>query len=90
MDGPTGFAESVTTFKITYVATDGGGFVGEVDVAPGTTIGQFFYNRLGSTANPTHYTIRVNRVDEQVAGSRVLVAGDKVFITPRNIKGAGR
>lgn len=71
--------------KILYINNDGGGFANYVDVAEGTTVGQFFDNRVTQGA-PKDYLIRVNR--QPVACEQVLQENDRVSFTPVKIEGA--
>jgi sulfur carrier protein ThiS len=73
--------------KILYINNDGSGFADHIEVAEGTTVQQFFEQRVRS-GKPDGYLIRVNR---QVASAdQVLQPGDRVTITPTKIEGAKR
>jgi hypothetical protein len=71
--------------KILYLNNDGGGFADHVEVAEGTTVKQFFEERVphGTAAD---YLIRVNR--QPVSSAQVLQEGDRVSFTPTKIEGA--
>ncbi len=71
--------------KILFINNDGGGFAGEIEVADGQTIEQFFQTRLPG-AEASDYLIRVNRLP--VTAHQVLRPGDRVSITPTKIEGA--
>lgn len=71
--------------KINFVNNTGGGFRGEMDVADGTTIQQFFEAQFGGK-NFSDYGITVNRLD--VNPSRELREGDTVTIVPGKYSGA--
>jgi hypothetical protein len=73
--------------RILYVNNDGGGFADHVQVAEGTTVGQFFDDRV-SHGNPKDYLIRVNR--QPAPADQVLEEGDRVSFTPTKIEGARR
>jgi len=71
--------------RILFINNDGGGFADHVEVAEGTTVQQFFEQRVGS-GKPDGYLIRVNR--QPVPSEQVLQAGDRVSFTPTKIEGA--
>ena len=71
--------------KILYINNDGGGFADYVEVADGTTIEQFFAERL-SGSRPQDYLIRVNR--QPAAANQVLQDSDRISCTPTKIEGA--
>jgi hypothetical protein len=71
--------------KVLYINNDGGGFADYVEVAQGTTVAQFFRQRLPQR-RPEDYLIRVNRLPANA--EQVLDAGDRVSITPTKIEGA--
>lgn len=71
--------------RILYVNNDGGGFADYVEAAEGTTVAQFFGQRLGGR-QAEDYLIRVNRLP--AAADQVLHEGDRVTITPVKIEGA--
>lgn len=73
--------------RILYVNNDGGGFADHVEVAEGTTVQQFFDDRVSHGA-PKDYLIRVNR--QPVHSDQVLQDGDRVSFTPVKIEGARR
>ena len=71
--------------RILFINNDGGGFADHVEVTEGTTVHQFFEQRVGS-GKPEGYLIRVNR--QPVSSEQVLQAGDRVSFTPTKIEGA--
>ena len=71
--------------KVLLVSNDGSGFANNVDVEPGTTVGQLFSTQKPDV-DPGTFTLRVNRDD--VGLDYTLQAGDKVTMTPSNIEGA--
>ena len=71
--------------KVLYVNNDGGGFADFVEIAEGTTVQQFFAERVPN-GRPQDYLIRVNR--QPVAADQVLQEGDRVSVTPTKIEGA--
>jgi hypothetical protein len=71
--------------KVLFVNNNGGGFADYVEVAEGTSVRQFFEQRMES-AKPHDYLIRVNRMP--VAPDQVLHDGDRISITPTKIEGA--
>ena len=71
--------------KLFYVNNDGGGFANHVEVEAGTTVAEFFAQRLPH-GDAEDYLIRVNR--QPVAAEHVLQEGDRVTITPTKIEGA--
>ena len=73
--------------KILYINNDGSGFADHVEVAAGTTVQQFFTQRV-SHSRPDDYLIRVNRLP--VSADQILQEGDRVSFTPTKIEGATR
>jgi sulfur carrier protein ThiS len=71
--------------KIYYVNNDGGGFADTIEIADGTTVQQFFAERVPH-GKPQDYLIRVNR--QPVPADQVLQAGDRISLTPTKIEGA--
>ena len=71
--------------KILYINNDGGGFADYVEVADGTTIEQFFAERL-SGSKAQDYLIRVNR--QPAAANQTLQDSDRISCTPIKIEGA--
>jgi hypothetical protein len=71
--------------RILYVNNDGGGFADHVEVAEGTTVAEFFADRLPGR-KPADYLIRVNRLP--AARDQILVESDRVTVTPTKIEGA--
>jgi hypothetical protein len=71
--------------KVLFINNDGGGFAYHVDVEAGTTVGQFFSQRL-SGAKAEDYLIRVNRLP--TSADQVLQDGDRISMTPTKIHGA--
>lgn len=72
--------------KVHVVNNDGAGFAKEIDVVPGTTVGQLV--RTLVTASPEKYNIHVNR--DTVSDGYTMRNGDRLVITPKKIAGAGR
>ena len=70
---------------ILFINNDGGGFADHVEITEGTTVAQFFVDRLPN-GRVQDYLIRVNR--QPVPSSQVLQEGDRVSITPTKIEGA--
>jgi hypothetical protein len=71
--------------RILYINNDGSGFADYVTSLEGTTVEQFFNEKMPGR-KPTDYLIRVNR--QPVACDYVLQEGDRVTITPTKIEGA--
>jgi len=71
--------------KILWVNNDGGGFADYVDVKEGTTVEEFFHQKL-TERESSDYLIRVNR--QPVARDCMLKEGDRVTMTPTKIQGA--
>ena len=71
--------------RIMYINNDGGGFADYVSVSEGTTVQQFFKDRMQGR-QASDYLIRVNR--QPVARDYVLTEGDRITITPVKIDGA--
>lgn len=71
--------------RIMYINNDGGGFADHVTVSEGTTVEQFFKDRMQGR-QASDYLIRVNR--QPVARDYVLTEGDRITITPVKIDGA--
>ena len=71
--------------RIMYINNDGGGFADYVTVSEGTTVDQFFKDRMQGR-QASDYLIRVNR--QPVARDYVLTEGDRITITPVKIDGA--
>ena len=72
--------------KIFFINHHGGGFADYVEVAEGTTVEQFFKQKIPH-AQAEDYLIRVDR---QPAGAKeVLREGQRVSFTPTKIEGAG-
>ena len=65
--------------KCLFINNDGSGFADYVHVADGTTVQQFFSERVPH-GKPQDYLIRVNR--QPVAPDHVLQEGDRVSFTP--------
>lgn len=73
--------------KILYINNDGSGFADHVDIVAGTTVQQFFGERVAH-GRPEDYLIRVNRLP--AAADQILQEGDRVSFTPTKIEGAAR
>lgn len=76
--------------EVRFVNNGGGGYAQMEKIAEGTTIGEFFLamkSKSGSGINQDEakYLIRVNT--ESCERSKVLEDGDRITITPTNIKG---
>lgn len=71
--------------RILYINNNGGGWADYVDITEGTTVEQFFKDRMPGD-KPVDYLIRVNR--QSVSRDTVLKEGDRVTITPLKIEGA--
>ena len=71
--------------RVLFIDNDGGGFADYVETADGTTVEQFFAQRL-SGRKAEDFLIRVNR--QPVQRDYVLQEGDRVTITPTKIEGA--
>ena len=71
--------------RVLFINNDGGGYADYVNVSEGTTVDQFFKDKMdGRKAGD--YLIRVNR--QPVAQGYVLQENDRVTITPTKIDGA--
>jgi len=71
--------------KILWINNDGGGFADYVDVKEGTSVEEFFSQKLPDR-EASDYLIRVNR--QPVARDCKLQEGDRVTMTPTKIEGA--
>ena len=71
--------------KILYLNNDGGGFADYVEIAEGTTVQQFFAERVPH-GKPQDYLIRVNR--QPAAADQMLRENDRLSLTPTKIEGA--
>lgn len=71
--------------KVLFINNEGAGFAGEVEVKAKTTIAQFFKTHMKGQ-KPEGCLIKVNR--QVVTARQVLVAGDRITITPTKIEGA--
>ena len=71
--------------KILYLNNDGAGFADYVEAPEGTTVEQFFADRIPN-GKPQDYLIRVNR--QPVAANQILQDGDRISVTPTKIEGA--
>lgn len=81
----TGFTPSNNTVKIIFVDNSGQGFVDNIVIPAGTTILNFVKSKTNN-ADPSRFVIRVNRVRPEA--DYVIQDGDKVTISPQNVKGA--
>ena len=71
--------------KVFYLNNTGGGFADTIEVAEGTTLGQFFAQKMpGQSAQD--YLVRLNR--QPASAEEVLTDGARVSITPTKIQGA--
>jgi hypothetical protein len=71
--------------KILYINNDGSGFADYVEIREGTTVQQFFAERVPH-GKPQDYLIRVNR--QPAAADQVLQENDRVSLTATKIEGA--
>ena len=71
--------------RVLYINNDGGGFADYVTVSDGTTVEQFFKDKMQGR-KPDDYLIRVNR--QPVPRDCVLQENDRVTVTPTKIEGA--
>ena len=71
--------------RLLYINNDGGGFADYVQVSEGTTVEQFFKDKMQGR-KPDDFLIRVTR--QPVPCEYVLKHGDRVTITPTKIEGA--
>ena len=71
--------------KCMFINNDGGGFADWVPVNDGTTIEEFFVDKMGD-ADKSAYKIRIN--SQPCTHGQVIQEGDRVSISPANIKGA--
>jgi len=71
--------------RLLYINNDGAGFADYVNVNEGTTVEQFFKDKMQGS-KPDDFLIRVNR--QPVPRDYILKEGDRVTITPTKIEGA--
>ena len=71
--------------KVLFINNLGGGFADFVTINEGTTVEQFFHDKMPDE-KAADYLIRVNR--QPVAKDYVLQANDRVTITPTKVEGA--
>jgi molybdopterin converting factor small subunit len=71
--------------RVLFINNDGGGFADYIEIEDGTSMPEFFEQRLPDR-EPEDYLIRVNR--QPVARDYVLRDGDRVSCTPTKIEGA--
>ena len=71
--------------RILFINNSGAGFADHVEVPEGTTVAEFFSQRI-TECKPDNYLIRINR--QNVARDQVLQEGDRVTVTPVKIEGA--
>ena len=71
--------------RLLYINNLGGGFADYIDVDEGTTVEQFFHDRMRQE-RPEDFLIRVNR--QPVPRDYVLQENDRVTLTPTKIEGA--
>ena len=71
--------------RVLYINNDGAGFTDYVQVSEGTTVEQFFQDKMQGRKS-CDYLIRVNR--QPVPRDCVLQENDRVTITPVKIEGA--
>jgi len=75
------------SIQITYINNDGGGYCDTLNIASGITVDAFFKEKMPGR-EPENFMIRVNR--QQTSRDQVLVANDRIAITPTKIDGASR
>ena len=71
--------------RLLYINNDGAGFADYVNVNEGTTVEQFFKDKMQGS-KPDDFLIRVNR--QPVPRDYILKEGDRVTVTPVKIEGA--
>jgi len=71
--------------RLLYINNLGGGFADYIDVTDGTTVEQFFKDKMVHERSED-YLIRVNR--QPVPRDYVLQENDRVTLTPTKIEGA--
>jgi hypothetical protein len=71
--------------KLFFINNTGGGFSGELEIAEGTTIEQFFVKQFEGKSF-SDYAITVNKLE--TPASRVLRENDTVTIVPGKYSGA--
>jgi len=71
--------------RLLFINNLGGGFADYLDVSDGTTVEQFFEDKMGDERSED-YLIRVNR--QPVPRDYVLQENDRVTLTPTKIEGA--
>lgn len=71
--------------RLLYINNLGGGYADYLDVTAGTTVSQFFKDKMPHE-RPEDFLIRVNR--QPVPRDYVLQENDRVTITPTKIEGA--
>jgi hypothetical protein len=80
-----GFRNERSRMKVYLIDNQGSGFADQIEVASGTTVGEFVQQRLRG-GDPADHLIRVNRLP--TTAEQVLQDGDRVSITPTRIEGA--
>jgi sulfur carrier protein ThiS len=73
------------TMRLLYINNLGGGYADYLDVNDGTTVAQFFKDRMPQE-RPEDFLIRVNR--QPVPRDYILQENDRVTVTPVKIEGA--
>jgi len=71
--------------KILYINNHGGGYADYIEIAPNTTVDQFFTLKMAG-AQASDYLIRVNR--QPVPKDYIFQENDRVSITPTKVDGA--
>ncbi|HSZ59003.1 MAG TPA: hypothetical protein VK797_25405 [Tepidisphaeraceae bacterium] len=71
--------------RILFINSDGGGFADHVEVSDGITVAKLFEQKMPGQ-KPADFLIRVNR--QPAAAEQVVLAGDRVSVTPTKIQGA--
>lgn len=80
-----GFRNERSRMRIYLIDNQGSGFADQIEVASGTTVGEFVQQRLRGD-DPADHLIRVNRLP--ATAEQILQNGDRVSITPTRIEGA--
>ncbi len=71
--------------RLLYINNSGGGFADYLDITDGTTVAQFFKDKMPQE-RPEDFLIRINR--QPVPRDYILQENDRVTITPTKIEGA--
>ena len=71
--------------KCLYINSSGSGYADHVEVAPGTTVSEFFHQKMADE-KPDNFLIRVNRLP--VPPDQVLQDNDRISVVANKISGA--